>query len=85
MNSGTVPLTDSYPFLTVDATYFKVRENHRVTAGALADYSLCRQQQKDFGKLLDLKAYPNESTETWTDFLSGLRQRGLADPLDDYL
>ena len=29
------PLTDSYPFLTVDATYFKVRENHRVTARAL--------------------------------------------------
>ena len=29
------PLTDSYPFLTVDATYFKVRENRRVTARAL--------------------------------------------------
>ena len=26
------PLTDSYPFLTVDATYFKVRESHWVTA-----------------------------------------------------
>ncbi|MFR3976555.1 MAG: transposase [Desulfovibrio sp.] len=23
------PLTDSYPFFTVDTTYFKVRENHR--------------------------------------------------------
>ena len=29
------PLTDSYPFLTVDATYFKVRENRWVTASAL--------------------------------------------------
>ena len=29
------PLTDSYPFLTADAMYFKVRENHRVTARAL--------------------------------------------------
>ena len=29
------PLTGPYPFLTVDATYFKVRENHRVISKAL--------------------------------------------------
>lgn len=29
------PLTGQYPFLTVDATYFKVRENHRVFSKAL--------------------------------------------------
>ena len=50
------PLTDSYPFLTVDATYFKVRENHRVTARALmAAFAVTA---KDFGKLLDLKHIP---------------------------
>ncbi len=29
------PLTGPYPFLTIDATYFKVRENHRVISKAL--------------------------------------------------
>ena len=72
------PLTDSYPFLTVDATYFKVRENHRVTARALMiAYAV---NSKGLREVVGFKAYPNESTETWTDFLSGLRQRGLTDP-----
>ena len=31
------PLTDSCPFLTVDATYFKVRENHRVSNESSGD------------------------------------------------
>ena len=72
------PLTDSYPFLTVDATYFKVRENHRVTARALMiAYAV---NSKGLREVVGLKAYPNESTEIWTDFLSGLSQRGLTDP-----
>ena len=29
------PLTKSYPFLTVDATYFRVREHHKITSKAL--------------------------------------------------
>ena len=29
------PLDESYPFVTLDATYFKVRENHRVISKAL--------------------------------------------------
>ena len=28
------PLTKEYPFLTIDATYFKVRENHRIISKA---------------------------------------------------
>ena len=72
------PLTDSCPFLTVDATYFKVRENHRVTARALM--TAFAVNSKGLREVVGFKAYPNESTETWTDFLSGLRQRGLTDP-----
>ena len=72
------PLTDSYPFLTVDATYFKVRENHRVTARALM--TAFAVNSRGLLEVVGFKAYPNESTETWTDFLSGLRQRGLTDP-----
>ena len=71
-------LTDSYPFLTVDATYFKVRENHRVTARALM--TAFAVNSRGLLEVVGFKAYPNESTETWTDFLSGLRQRGLTDP-----
>lgn len=29
------PLTEPYPFLTVDATYFKVRENHKIISKPL--------------------------------------------------
>ncbi len=29
------PLTQEYPFVMTDATYFKVRENHRITSKAL--------------------------------------------------
>ena len=47
------PLTDSYPFLTVDATYFKVRENHRVTARGLC--SSVPSTVKDLGNLLDFR------------------------------
>ena len=52
------PLTDSYPFLTVDATYFKVRENHRVTARALMiAYAV---NSKGFWEFVGFKAYLNE-------------------------
>ena len=49
----TRPLEGDYPFLTVDATYFKVRE------------------------ILGFGVYANESSATWTDFLLGLKKRGL--------
>ena len=72
------PLTDSYPFLTVDATYFKVRENHRVTARALM--TAFAVNSKGLREVVGFKAYPNESTETWTDFLTGLSQWRLTEP-----
>ena len=54
------PLTDSYPFLTVDATYFKVRENHRVTARALM--IAFAVNSKGLREVVGFKAYPNEFT-----------------------
>lgn len=73
------PLTDSYPFVTLDATYFKVREEHRVISKAfmiaIATNSDGRHEILGFG------AYPRESTDTWKEFLKGLKARGLKDVL----
>ena len=69
------PIEGSYPFLTVDATYFKVRENNRVISKALMiAYGTNRQGKRE---ILGFSAYRNESKETWTDFLKGLKKRGL--------
>ena len=64
------PIEGDYPFVTVDATYFKVREDHRVTSKALmiALGTNCNGHRE----VLGFGIYPSESAETWTDFL--LRQ-----------
>lgn len=70
------PIEDRHPFLTVDATYFKVRENNRVVSKALMiAYSVNEHGKRE---ILGFSAYRNESRETWTDFLTGLKKRGLS-------
>ena len=69
------PLTGEYPFLTVDATYFKVRENSRVTAKAfMIAYATNNEGHRE---IVGFGIYRNESKETWNDFLRGLKERGL--------
>ena len=69
------PLTGEYPFLTVDATYFKVRENKRIISKALMiAYGTDTLGHRE---VLGCSAYENESNETWHDFLKGLKKRGL--------
>ena len=65
-------LTEHYPFVTLDATYFKVRENNRVIAKAL----MIAYATNQFGirDVLGFGLYKNESRETWTDFLSHLKK-----------
>lgn len=69
------PLTEGYPFLVVDATYFKVRENHRIVSKALmiavGTGSQGRREIVGFG------IYDQESKASWNDFLGELRKRGL--------
>lgn len=70
------PLSGLYPFLTVDATYFKVRENHRSTVKALMiAYGTNEQGHRE---VLGFDVYANESEETWKDFLFKLQKRGLS-------
>ena len=69
------PLTENYPFLTVDATYFKVRENHRIVSKALM-IALATNDQ-GHREVIGFGVYHNESKDTWNDFLNGLKKRGL--------
>ena len=69
------PLEGDYPFLTVDATYFKVRENNRVISKAfMIAYGTNAEGHRE---ILGFGVYANESNATWTDFLQGLKKRGL--------
>lgn len=71
----TRPLEGDYPFLTVDATYFKVRENNRVISKAfMIAYGTNAEGHRE---ILGFGIYANESSATWTDFLLGLKKRGL--------
>lgn len=69
------PLTGTYPFVSIDATYFKVREDHRVISKAfMIAYGTNDKGERE---ILGFGVYRNESKETWNDFIKGLKQRGL--------
>lgn len=69
------PLRDHYPFVTLDATYFKVREDHRIiTKAFMIAYATNSEGRRD---IIGFGVYANESKETWRDFLLSLRNRGL--------
>lgn len=68
-------LTVDYPFITVDATYFKVRENYRVVSKALM--IAYATNTEGLREIIGLGIYKKESKETWNDFLKGLKARGL--------
>ena len=71
----TRPLEGDYPFLTVDATYFKVRENSRIISKAfMIAYGTNAGGHRE---ILGFGVYANESSATWTDFLLSLKRRGL--------
>ena len=71
----TRPLEGDYPFLTVDATYFKVRENSRIISKAfMIAYGTNAEGHRN---ILGFGVYANESSATWTDFLLSLKKRGL--------
>ena len=71
-------LEDRYVFLYVDATYFKVRSEHRIVSKAM----MVALAVTDRGKreIVGFEIYDNESKETWKRFLESLKVRGLTDP-----
>ena len=69
------PLSGDYPFLTVDATYFKVRENSRVISKAfMVAYATNTDGHRE---IIGFGIYKNESRDTWNEFLKSLKIRGL--------
>ena len=68
-------LTGEYPFMTVDATYFKVRENGRIISKAfMIAYGTNSEGHRE---ILGFGIYANESKRTWNEFLKSLKDRGL--------
>ena len=69
------PLEGDWPYVWLDATYVKVRRNHRIVSvavivavGVNAD---CRRE------MLGMDIGPSEAETFWTAFLRKLRRRGL--------
>lgn len=71
------PLEEHYPFVTLDATYFKVRENSKIISKAfMIAYGINSQGHRE---VLGFGVYRNESKETWKLFLESIKARGLKD------
>ena len=69
------PLEGKYIFLSVDATYFKVREDHRIISKAFM--VALATNEKGIREIIGFGVYNCESKETWKEFLMGLKNRGL--------
>lgn len=69
------PLTEDYPFLYVDATYFKTRENHRTISKALFVALAINHRGKY--EIIGFDTFEKESKDTWFLFLNSLKERGL--------
>ena len=69
------PITGDIPFVFVDATYFKVREDHRVISKAMM--IAFGTKYDGYREILGFEVYKNESNDTWLDFIKSLKKRGL--------
>jgi putative transposase len=69
------PIKDEYPFIWVDATYTKVREDGKVQSAALV---VCMGVRKDgHREILGISLGSAETEEFWLEFLRTLKERGL--------
>ena len=68
-------LEEEYPFVFVDATYFRVRYNHRIVSRA---FMVALATSIDGRReVIGFEVYDNESKETWRQFFESLKDRGL--------
>ncbi len=69
------PLTEAYPFVLIDATYFKVRSEHRIVSKALmVAYATSSEGKRE---VIGFDLFENETNDTWFMFMESLRKRGL--------
>ncbi len=69
------PLTGSYPYVWLDATYLKVREHGRVVSMAVV--LAIGVHETGVREVLGLEVGPSEDGAFWLSFLRGLVARGL--------
>ncbi len=69
-------LEKPYPFVFVDATYLKVRENHRIVSKAFMIAIATNTEGKR--EIIGFDIYDNESNDTWFMFMESLKKRGLS-------
>ncbi len=71
----TRPLTGRYPYVWLDATYLKVRQNGRVVSMAVViAIGVTAEGRRE---VLGLDVGPSEEEAFWQQFLRGLVERGL--------
>ena len=58
------PIEKSYPFLMTDATYFKVRSDHRITSRALM--IAMGMTEEGIKEIIGFRVCDNESSATWS-------------------
>jgi transposase-like protein len=69
------PIEGDWPYLWVDATYVKARENGRIVAKAIIVAVGANTDGRR--EVLGMQVGPSEAETFWTDFLRGLARRGL--------
>lgn len=63
------------PFVMLDATYFKARENHRVVSKA---FMVAKAVRSDGTReVIGFNVYDTEDNYSWSNFLESLKSRGL--------
>jgi putative transposase len=69
------PLEGDWPYVWLDATYVKVRRNHRiVSAAVIVAVGVNADGRRE---VLGMDIGPSEAETFWTEFLRKLRRRGL--------
>ncbi len=71
----TRPVEGDWPYLWIDATYVKVRQNHRIVSVAVIIAVGANAAGRR--EVLGMAVGPSEAQTFWTDFLRGLARRGL--------
>lgn len=69
------PLTGEWPYLWLDATYLKVRQGGRIiSVAAIIAVAVSTDGRRE---IIGLSVGPSEAETFWTEFLRGLKGRGL--------
>jgi putative transposase len=69
------PIEGDWPYLWIDATYVKVRQNGRIVSVAVIIAVGANAEGRR--EILGMAIGPSEAEPFWTDFLRGLARRGL--------